>query len=141
MGEKWNHLIINVKLCYRSVNGKQKYHVIIPEGERFKWDDFMKLKNNLRSKFPSNYNKELYLAGTPRWFEEGSTSYTKDQPVFEYDCEAKDLMEAITAFAQTDLNLGDRKFAYSTIDYDFVSSMKEVPLDMLHIGETLGIVQ
>jgi len=141
MGEKWNYQIINVKLCYRSFNGKQIYHVIIPEGERFKWNDFMKLKDHLRSKFVNTYNKELYLAGTPRWFEEGTTSYVKDQPVFEYDCDAKDLMAAITAFSKEHLNLGDRKFDYATIDYDFIASMKEVPLDMMHAGETLDLVQ
>lgn len=137
MGEKWSFQKISVKLCYRKYKGTTLYHVIIPEGERFKWSDFLKLKDHLRSKFSNSYNKNLYLAGTPRWFEDGTTTYTKDQPVFEYSCDPKDLIKEINAFAKNHLNLGDREFVFSTIDYDFVAAMKEVPLDMLHAGETL----
>lgn len=139
MGTKWNHQIINVKLCYRMVGDKQVYHVIVPEGERFNWQDFMKLKDYLRSKFHNTYTKELYLAGTPRWFEEGQTTYTRDQPVFEYYCDAKHLTDAIETFSKENLDLGDRQFSFSTIDYDYISALKDVPLDMIHAGETLSL--
>jgi len=137
MGEKWNYQVINVKLCYRYAETTKLYHVIVPEGERFSWNNFMSLKDFLRSTFPNKYNKELYLAGTPRWFEEGKTTYQKDQPVFEYVCDSVELIKAIESFAKNNLNLGDYQFSFSTIDYDFVSSLKEVPLDMMHVGETL----
>jgi len=79
----------------------------------------------------------LYLAGTPRWFEEGTTSFTKDQPVYEYCCDAPDLIREINSYAEAHLNLVDRKFEFSTIDYDYISMLKDVPLDMIHAGETL----
>jgi len=141
MGTVWNYQIINVKLCYRTVGTQVKYHVIVPEGERFSWRDFVSLKNHLTSKFPNTYNKELYLAGSPRWFDEGQTTYAKDQPVFEYVCTEAELREAIENFAKTNLDLGDYQFSFATIDYDFISALKEmkdVPLDMMHAGETLS---
>lgn len=141
MGTQWNYQNINVKLCYRYAGLEKRFHVIVPEGERFSWNDFMSLKDYLRSRFTNNYNKELYLAGTPRWFEEGNTTYQKDQPVFEYKCESEDLIKAIEEFAVNNLNLGDYKFSFSTIDYDFVASLKEVPLDMIHAGETIEFNQ
>ena len=141
MGTQWNYQNINVKLCYRSVGSGQRYHVIVPEGERFSWNDFVSLKDFLRSKFPNSYNKELYLAGTPRWFAEGKTTYQKDQPVFEYNCSSTELIAAIEEFATTRLDLGDRQFSFATIDYDFISAMKEVPLDMIHAGETIEFIQ
>jgi len=141
MGTQWSYQIINVKLCYRNVDNQQLFHVIVPEGERFRWQDFMSLKDYLRSKFKNSYNKELYLAGSPRWFDEGSTTYAKDQPVFEYQCNAKDLIVAIEEFAKTQLNLGEYAFSFANIDYDFISAMKEVPLDMMHAGETFHEMQ
>jgi len=142
MGEKKNDQTINIKLCYRIVNNKQRFHVNIPDGARFEREDFLKLKDHLRRTFSdNNYNKALYLAGTPRWFEEGQPKYTRDQPVFEYGCKLEEIREAITDFTQTSLKFKDRKFSYSTIDYDFVSAMKEVPLDMIHEAEALDFVE
>lgn len=139
MGTKFSYQTINVKLCYRNVNGKSFYHVIIPEGERFSWNDFVKLKDYLRSKFSNNFNKTLYLAGTPRWHDGGKVSYVKDQPVFEYLCTAKELITEIDLFAKNQLSLGEFQFAFATVDYDFVASMKEVPLDVLmQAGETFS---
>jgi hypothetical protein len=136
MGTKWNYQSINVKLCYRSVGDKKLFHVIVPEGDRFGWTDFIKLKNHLRSKFSNMINKELYTAGTPRLLEDGGTSYEKDQPVYEYNCDVKSLIEVIESFAKTSLDLGEYEFSFSTIDYDYVSLMKGVPLDNLPAGET-----
>lgn len=139
MGTKFSYQLINVKLCFRNSNGKTLYHVIVPEGERFGWNDFVKLKEYLRSKFPNNYNKTLYLAGTPRWHEGGQVSYVKDQPVFEYACSLKDLISEIEFFAKNRLTMGEYEFVFSTVDYDFISTMKEVPLDILmQAGETFA---
>jgi len=137
MGTKWNHQIINVKLCYRQEESHTLYHVIIPEGDRFSWRDFVRLKDHLRSKFKNRYNTNLYKAGTPRFFEWDEPTYTKDQPVYEYLCELKDLVNAIKEFSTNALNLGEYEFSFSTIDYDYVSSLKNFSLDMIHAGETL----
>ena len=141
MGTKWNYQSINVKLCYRVVGGIQLFHVIVPEGDRFSWNDFIKLKNHLRSKFSNTINKDLYTAGTPRLLEDGGTSYDKDQPVYEYKCAIKDLMESIESFAKASLDLGEYEFSFSTIDYDYVSLMRGVPLENLQSGETFGDIQ
>jgi len=136
MGIKWNYQVINVKLCFRLVGDMMQYHVIVPEGERFSWNNFVQLKDYLRSKFPNTYNKELYKAGSPRFFDKGDAVYVKDQPVFEYVCQLQELIDAIKHFATNQLDLGEYEFSFATIDYDYVSSLKEASLDMIHAGET-----
>ena len=129
MGTKFIDNQINVKLCYRESRGSLRYHVIVPEGQRFNYHDFLKLKDHLKRQFSNFYNKSLYLAGTPRWYEEGKSTPDKDQPVFEYFCEKEDLQRAIETFGKT--HLAEYEFSFATVNYDFVSELKEVPLDIV----------
>jgi len=112
MGQKWNYQIITFKLFYRTVDGNFLYHLTGPEKDsRIGYNDFISLKNHLRSKFSNEYRTDLY----------------PDQPVFEYNCDVDDLKKTISEFIDAKLDLVECDLSFSVIDYDYVTEMKLTP--------------